>query len=83
MLFRSQSVWEDPKHAPANRAWVVDKFKNIMAMTEGSFINFPYAELGDYEREYFGKNTNKLREIKKKYDPQNIFGFPQGISIKK
>ena len=78
-----QSVWEDPKYAPANRAWVVDKFKNIIAMTEGSFINFPYAELEDYEREYFGKHTNRLREIKKKYDPKNIFGFPQGISIKK
>ena len=78
-----QSVWEDPKYAPANRAWVVDKFKNIIEMTEGSFINFPYAELEDYEREYFGTHTNRLREIKKKYDPQNIFGFPQGISIKK
>lgn len=74
-----QSVWEDPKYAPINRKWVVDNFTYIKSITKGSFINFPLAELENYETEYYGENIEKLRLIKKKYDPENVFEFSQGI----
>lgn len=74
-----QSVWEEAKYAQNNRKWLVEKFKYIKNITEGSFINFPIAELDDYESEYFGENKELLRKIKGKYDPENIFDFPQGI----
>ncbi len=76
-----QSVWEDSEYANENKKWIVDKFKIIKEMTIGSFIAFPIAELESYETEYYGENILRLREIKKKYDPNNIFKFEQSIKI--
>ncbi|MGG7076548.1 FAD-binding oxidoreductase [Clostridium sardiniense] len=76
-----QSVWEEDKYAPINREWVKEQFKYMKEMTTGSFVNFPIAELPNYEDEYYGNHAEKLREVKAKYDPQNIFEFPQGITV--
>ena len=76
-----QSVWEDTKYSEVNREWTKDVFNYIKDLTTGSFINFPFAELDDYEKEYYGENINRLREVKKKYDPYDTFNFPQGIRI--
>lgn len=74
-----QSVWEDDKYANINKEWVKINFKTIEEMTEGSFVNFPLDELNNYENEYYGKNIKRLKEIKKKYDPYNVFNYPQVI----
>ena len=76
-----QSVWEEAEYAPINREWVKEKFKYIRSITKGSFINFPIAELDNYEKEYYGENSIRLRTIKSKYDPEDIFNFPQSIKI--
>lgn len=76
-----QSVWEDPKYAEINREWVKGIFNPVKLITTGSFVNFPFSELEDYEKEYYGENINKLREVKRKYDPYDIFNFPQGIRV--
>lgn len=75
-----QSVWEEAKYAPMNRKWFIKKFNYIKSITEGSFINFPLLELENYKKEYFGENILKLKATKDKYDPLNIFKFPQGIT---
>ena len=54
-------------------------FKYIESITTGSFINFPFRDLKDYEEEYYGENKDKLREIRKKYDEDKFFAFEQGI----
>ena len=74
-----QSVWEEAQYAPANRKWFLEKFSYIKSITRGSFINFPLLELDNYKVEYFGDNLSRLKKVKKKYDPLNIFKFPQGI----
>ena len=48
-------------------------------MTKGSFVNFPLDELDNFEKEYYGDNLDKLRKVKSKYDPLNIFDYPQAI----
>lgn len=77
-----QSVWEEDEFAPLNREWVKNVFNNIKEITEGSFINFPFSELKNYEEEYYGGNLERLRKVKMKYDPYNVFKFPQGITLK-
>lgn len=74
-----QSVWEDDKYAEFNKDWIKKKFNIMRELTEGSFVNFPLTELENYEQEYYGKNLKSLRKIKTKYDPYNIFNFPQVI----
>lgn len=75
-----QSVWEEEKDAPVNIEWVKEKQKYINGITTGAYINFPCGELIDYEKEYYGENADRLREIKRKYDPKGVFDFPQSLS---
>lgn len=74
-----QSIWENPIFKKDNVQWVEQRFNYIKTITQGSFINFPYSELKDYMSAYYGRNAGRLRKINKKYDPLNLFTFPQGI----
>ncbi|WP_433748102.1 FAD-binding oxidoreductase [Falsibacillus pallidus] len=74
-----QSVWEQDQYAEKNIRWVEDRFQYIKNITTGSYINFPYSELKDYEIAYYGQNAGRLNRINKKYDPYNVFRFPQAI----
>lgn len=75
-----QSVWEDNIYAQKNIEWVKAKQTYIRSITVGAYVNFPCAELKNYEEEYYGENIEKLKAVKRKYDPYNIFRFNQGIT---
>ncbi len=47
--------------------------------TQGAYLGNPDRNFSDYLTEYYGDNVQKLRCIKRKYDPQNIFQHEQGI----
>lgn len=49
--------------------------------SEYCFPNFIDYDIEDYMNSYYGDNSNKLIEIKKKYDPNNIFKYKQSIPI--
>lgn len=48
---------------------------------EAAFINFPDRDFPTtfHERAYFGGNKDKLREVKKEWDPENLFDWIQGV----
>jgi hypothetical protein len=50
-----------------------------------AFLNFPDRDFvkGGYERAYYGDNRKKLREVKKTWDPDNVFRWVQGIQLPK
>lgn len=73
------STWKTKEEAPAHKQWVEKGFRYIYTLTVGSFVNFPYNELPDYQEAYYGENVRKLECVKKKYDPHNVFTFPQSI----
>lgn len=74
-----QSVWEDDQAQVENCKWLLGHFPTIEALTEGSFINFPLAELKDYKKAYYGEYKERLEKIKKQYDPNHVLDFPQGL----
>ena len=74
-----QSVWEDDCYGEINRRWLYPRFQYIKGLTEGSYVNFPYNWLPDYEEEYYGENVCRLRQTESRYDPLHVFSFPQAI----
>ncbi len=74
-----QSVWIDDRYAKGNQEWVRERFEIIKKMTKGSYVNFPISHLKNFEKEYFGGNAQRLNRVKSKYDPLNVFRFPQGL----
>jgi hypothetical protein len=73
------SSWEENDEAAINKAWVAEGFKYIKRITIGSYVNFPYSRLKDYEMAYYGEYVKTLERIKARYDPNNVFSFPQSI----
>ena len=66
----------------ANQAWL-DRFHEAMrpfASDEG-YQNFCDESETDYLRAYYGANLERLVEIKRKYDPTNLFRFAQSIPL--
>jgi FAD/FMN-containing dehydrogenase len=49
----------------------------------GTYSNYQQRSLSsdEYPSRYFGENLERLKAIKKKYDPINVFDYAQGISI--
>ncbi|NIO39547.1 MAG: FAD-binding protein [Burkholderiales bacterium] len=44
-----------------------------------SYQNYPNPDNVDFGKMYFGGNLPRLVEVKKKYDPDNLFDFQQGL----
>lgn len=45
----------------------------------GAYVNVPNIGTQDWETAYWGRNFDRLRKIKAKYDPHNVFQYEQSI----
>jgi len=43
------------------------------------YANYADPSLRDYATAYWGPNLTRLKQIKKTYDPSNVFSFPQSV----
>jgi len=75
--------WEDPNDNEANIAWVRDAFARVAEYGKGTtYTNFTGQadETTDaLARTAYGDNTKRLREIKRKYDPDNFFRLNNNV----
>jgi FAD/FMN-containing dehydrogenase len=72
--------WDDPSADKANIKWVRDYSAAIAPHSqEGGYVNFLDAD--DYSRipANYGANYKRLVEVKRKYDPDNVFHVNQNI----
>jgi FAD/FMN-containing dehydrogenase len=75
------SVWTDPADTEANVAWTRETFAALRQhMGAGRWLNY----LGDDQAEdairaAYGPNYDRLREVKRQFDPDNVFHLNHNI----
>ena len=71
--------WENSNEEEQNMKWVENLRRALSPYTSGDYVNFPDRFIQDWQTAYYGRNFRRLREVKTKYDPYNVFQFPQSI----
>ncbi|MCK5710928.1 MAG: BBE domain-containing protein, partial [Deltaproteobacteria bacterium] len=76
------SAWLDPNDSERNISWTrenMQKFRKFS--TGGAYLNHTglNEEGEDLVKRTYGSNYERLRQIKKKYDPGNLFRINQNI----
>jgi FAD/FMN-containing dehydrogenase len=75
------SVWMDPADTDVNIAWTRETYEALRPyFREGRWLNY----LGDDEatdatRAAYGPNYDRLVEVKRRYDPENVFHLNHNI----
>ncbi len=52
-----------------------------VATTGGIYVNYPDQDLDNWQRRYWGDNLERLVEVKRKWDPNNVFNHPQSVPL--
>jgi FAD/FMN-containing dehydrogenase len=75
-----QAYWTNPADAGVSMAWVND-FRAAMSayLPNAAYRNYDDLQIQNWGEAYYGQNFSRLRAIKTKYDPGNVFQFPQSI----
>ncbi len=74
-------MWPDPADNERNIQWVRDYWEAIHPHSaEGGYVNFMAGDDQDRIRASYGDNYDRLVEVKKSYDPENLFHMNQNIA---
>ncbi|GGE83772.1 FAD-binding oxidoreductase [Priestia taiwanensis] len=73
------ATWKEPSEEAASLASVERVRQLIKPYVTGSYVNVPDQNIRDFGEAYYGSNFARLRTVKTKYDPENVFRFPQSI----
>jgi FAD/FMN-containing dehydrogenase len=73
-------MWPDPRQNEANIAWVRRYYEATAPHSqEGGYVNFAAADDQDRAQANYGSNYERLVEVKRRYDPGNLFHLNQNI----
>lgn len=73
-------MWPDPNQNPANIKWVRDYYDATAPLSEsGGYINFMSDDDQGRIKDNYKGNYKRLVDVKRKYDPDNVFHVNQNI----
>lgn len=85
-IFNPNAFWRleaTPAEQLQLQRWLRGNYDLLKRQTQPeSYQNFPDAIITDWPTAYYGPNLNKLIQVKRKYDPQNVFHHSQSIPLK-
>jgi len=64
---------------PVAQAWIAEFSQALRPYVNGAYVNVPNIAQQDWPTAYWGPNFDRLRKIKTKYDPNNIFQYEQSV----
>lgn len=73
------ATWTEKSETRENIELVKKTRAQLEPYVTGSYVNVPDLSIKDYGQKYYGDNFARLRRIKAKYDPENVFNFVQSI----
>ena len=71
--------WSEPEREAGARAWVARLRDRLMPFSRGVYVNNLDAEGPARVQEAYGPNYDRLRAVKRTYDPDNVFRGNQNI----
>jgi FAD/FMN-containing dehydrogenase len=76
------AVWTDAAHTDANIAWSRETFAAMKPhFGGGRWLNYLGDDQGDGAiRAAYGPNYDRLREVKRRYDPDNVFHLNHNVT---
>lgn len=80
-------IVEVPKQQPEVFEEIVQRltrdWHRIGQFLDGAYVNYQMASLSsdEYAQAYWGTHVPQLQKIKRKYDPGNVFTYPQAIAV--
>jgi FAD/FMN-containing dehydrogenase len=76
---RGNNKCDDPI-TPIAQAWIAEFSQALRPYVNGAYVNVPNIGMQGWETAYWGRgNFDRLRRVKQKYDPHNIFQYEQSI----
>jgi FAD/FMN-containing dehydrogenase len=73
-------MWPDPAQNEDNIRWVRDYYAAIAPHSQaGGYVNFASPDDQDKVADNYGANYRRLTEVKRRYDPDNLFHLNQNI----
>jgi FAD/FMN-containing dehydrogenase len=73
--------WLDPADTDVNVAWVRETFSALEPYTSPrGYVNYLADDEGDRVPGAYGPNLERLAEIKRRYDPGNLFRLNHNIA---
>jgi FAD/FMN-containing dehydrogenase len=80
-LVNVAALYSTPDERPVHEAWAGEAVARLSAGTGGAYVNF----LGDEGQErvraaYPGATWDRLVEVKRRYDPENLFRLNQNVA---
>jgi FAD/FMN-containing dehydrogenase len=74
-----RASWDDRSEAEAKTTWGRAVAKDLQGFSQRYYANLSQAEAQSRTRIFYGENLDRLRAIKKKYDPTNLFRLNPNI----
>jgi Berberine and berberine like len=74
------AVYVTPDEAPVHEAWVAELADALRQDDAGAYVNFLMDEGKEQVRAaYPGETWNRLADVKRRYDPTNLFRLNQNV----
>ncbi|TCL68565.1 FAD/FMN-containing dehydrogenase [Hydrogenispora ethanolica] len=73
------ATWSAQEGIAPGIRWVEDFRRAMLPFTRGVYVNTPDLSIKNWPEAYYGGNFGRLTRVKAKYDPENVFRFPQSI----
>jgi FAD/FMN-containing dehydrogenase len=74
--------WPGSSSGAANQhAWLRSYYASVHPYASGqAYQNYIDPDLTNWQQAYYGANYARLQQVKRKYDPHQLFNFPQAIT---